>query len=221
MEKRQFLERSALIPGGNLILDGLYQKGSRDLAAVIAPPLAPEGGSMNSPVVAELVYALFQKGCHTLRFNFRGVEASTGVVSEEYGAGEEDFRAAMEFIIEATGVPWINAVGYSFGALIAHRVASQDNRVNKVVMVAPPIKVFDFKPLNSLSHPLLIIAGQNDPLCPPDQLKPLLESLGNSATLRIIPRADHSFTNGLSSLGKITGEFIIKGSKDSRVRGFK
>ncbi|UCD85552.1 MAG: hypothetical protein JSU92_05010, partial [Deltaproteobacteria bacterium] len=109
MVKRQFLERPALIHCGELILDGLYQKGSRDLAAVIAPPLPRDGGSMSSPVVAELAYALFQKECHTLRFNFRGVEASTGVLSEEYRAGEEDFRAALEFIIETTGVPWINA----------------------------------------------------------------------------------------------------------------
>ena len=212
MAKRQFLERPALIHCGDLIIDGLYQKGSRDLAAVIAPPLPRDGGSMSSPVVLELAYALFQKECHTLRFNFRGVEASTGVISEEYGAGDEDFWAALEFTIEATGIPWINAVGYSFGAFIAHRVASRDNRVGKVVMIAPPITLLDFRPLSSLSHPLLIITGQNDPFCPPDQIKPLLESLGKSVTLKIIPQADHNFLIGLSQVGKEVGEFIIKKS---------
>src|SRR3954466_7265194 len=73
----QYLERSVVIGD----LDALYHRGRRDPPCVIASPHPAMGGSMVSPVIAELAWALSRAGHATMRFNYRGVGASHGVTS--------------------------------------------------------------------------------------------------------------------------------------------
>src|SRR5579862_2867810 len=84
-------------------------------AAVVCHPHPRGGGTMNNNVVYRLAKALVEGGVATLRFNFRGVGASTGTYDE--GRGEEDdARAALAFLrARHPAVPlWI--AGFSFGA---------------------------------------------------------------------------------------------------------
>ena len=71
----QFLERSVVVGD----LDALYHRGTRDPPCAIAAPHPALGGSMVSPVVAELAWALTRAGHPTLRFDYRGVGASRGI----------------------------------------------------------------------------------------------------------------------------------------------
>ena len=68
----QFLERSVVVGD----LDALYHRGTRDPPCAIAAPHPALGGSMLSPVVAELAWALTRAGHPTTRFDYRGVGAS-------------------------------------------------------------------------------------------------------------------------------------------------
>ena len=55
------------------------------------------GGTMHTKVVYQAAKALARIGCAVLRFNFRGVGRSAGIVRR--GRGErEDFRAALDFM---------------------------------------------------------------------------------------------------------------------------
>ena len=90
----QFLERSVAIPtAGGLVLDGLYHRGVRAPACVLAAPHPALGGSMTVPAINELAWALTRAGHPTLRFDYRGVGASQGTsqhrgaLLEEWGGG--------------------------------------------------------------------------------------------------------------------------------------
>src|SRR5712671_4968785 len=68
-------------------------------AAVFCHPHPLHGGTMNNNVVYRVAKALNDAGAAVLRFNFRGVGASTG--SHDAGAGEEDDAlAALDFLAE-------------------------------------------------------------------------------------------------------------------------
>src|SRR5436190_3577840 len=68
-------------------------------AAVVCHPHPLGGGTMNNNVVYRLAKALHEAGVAVLRFNFRGVGASTG--RHDGGAGEEDDTlAALETVAQ-------------------------------------------------------------------------------------------------------------------------
>ena len=82
---------------------------------VICHPHPLYGGDMDSPVVARMAEACADRGLATLRFNFRGVGASTGRHDE--GRGEQDdLRACLEHLKESLGGDArVAPAGYSFG----------------------------------------------------------------------------------------------------------
>ena len=87
-------------------------------AAVVAAPHPLMGGSMGSPVVAEIARACQRAGAASLRFNWRGVGASAGAPSDDWAQADADFQAALDFLGEAVSAPPV-ACGYSFGSLAA------------------------------------------------------------------------------------------------------
>ena len=90
-------------------------------AVVFAHPHPLQGGTMHTKTVFQGAKGLARSGCAVLRFNFRGVGASTG--SFDAGPGElDDFRAAITFITaHYPGVP-VWAAGFSFGSWVALEV---------------------------------------------------------------------------------------------------
>jgi alpha/beta superfamily hydrolase len=91
----QFLERSVAIPtGSGLVIDGLYHRGVRGPACVIAAPHPALGGSMTVPAINELAWALTRAGHPTLRFDYRGVGASQGQ-SRHKGALLEEWSGGL------------------------------------------------------------------------------------------------------------------------------
>src|SRR3989454_11469382 len=114
----QYLERSVVVGG----LDALYHRGTREPPCAIAAPHPALGGSMLSPVVAELAWALTRAGHPTLRFDYRGVGASRGLSRHAAGAmriadlREEvgDLQRTCEHLLASTQMTEVCAVGYSF-----------------------------------------------------------------------------------------------------------
>src|SRR5204863_4887142 len=86
------------IPVAHGQLEGILREASPAVAAaVVCHPHPLGGGTMNNNVVYRAAKALVAGGVTTLRFNFRGVGASTGV--HAHGVGEEeDARAALDFL---------------------------------------------------------------------------------------------------------------------------
>ncbi|MFQ5514217.1 MAG: alpha/beta hydrolase [Myxococcota bacterium] len=176
-----------------LTLEGVWQAG-KERAAVIAPAHPIYGGSLEHPVVNEIAYALYREGFASLRFNWRGVGASQGVMSGDPGAAERDYRAALEHVACTVPGP-LTACGYSFGAAAALRVGLGDERVRSLLLVAPPIDLIVDQPLEALERPLHVIVGSHDAFAPVTALSELLEPLP-CARLDVIPKADHFFAGG-------------------------
>src|SRR5687768_12449681 len=118
------------------------------------------GGDMENPVVIRAAEVCQAAGLATLRFDFRGVGASTGMHDE--GRGEQrDLEAALDHLaaVLPPGAP-VAAVGYSFGAAVTGRVALR-RPVAGAALIAPALAMPALADLGDLSRfegPLLIVA---------------------------------------------------------------
>jgi alpha/beta superfamily hydrolase len=207
----QFLERSVPIRSGALLLDGLYHRGDQRPPCVLASPHPALGGSMTATVIAELAWQLTQAGHATLRFDYRGVGGSQG--HSRHAAGQvrplrppeladeaEDLLAASEQLAQTAGGGPVCAIGYSFGAGVVLSQA-RDARFDRLALVAPPTRLFDFGPLRETDKPVLVVCAEDDAYCDRGLLQRLIEPLGARARLVVIPESDHVFRRGLTELG--------------------
>lgn len=212
----QFLERSVVV--GNL--DALYHRGQRAPPCTLASPHPAMGGSMTSPVIAELAWALTRAGHPTLRFDYRGVGASRGSSRHRAGSMEigdvpdevEDLLAACDQLLATARMPKACAVGYSFGAAVA-LAAAPDPRIDRIVLIAPPTRLHDFSPLASLDKPALVVCAHHDAYCDRAAVRLPAEGL-----LEVIPHADHFFARGLTDLGKHVAAWL-RGGRPEFVAG--
>ena len=135
--------------------------------------------------------ALIEVGFSTLRFNFRGVGESGGGYGE--GVGEiEDVRGAVDFSMAELGadVP-LYLLGYSFGSYVGTKGVVEDERINALICISPPVAIYDFAVLREEGRPKLIVTGERDVICPVGPVEELYLSLPEPKTLHIVPGADH------------------------------
>lgn len=212
--KGQFLERMTVVQRGEVGLEALYHRGDVPPPVVLAAPHPGLGGSMDSPVVAEAAWALTRAGHATLRFNYRGVGASQGGWDE--GAFDDgDLEAAMAHLAETADHPRVALVGYSYGTLVATRVAARHPEVPLLALVAPPLGLLEVEAaLEALARreggpPLVLaIAPTDDPWCPPGRLGRALEAFEERATLDVVAGADHAFGRGLPEMGRLLADYF-------------
>jgi uncharacterized protein len=170
---------SISIPAPAGTLEGRFLPGSAGPGVVITHPHPLFGGSMNNNVVWTAERAFRSRGFATLCFNFRGVGRSTGT----YGNGEAeaaDVAAALDFLRERTPGP-LYLLGYSFGAFVAGRALLQGVAVQGAVFIAPPIAFMDLSWLPRVPGLCLVVAGDQDDICPLADLRRLLASTAPAA----------------------------------------
>jgi alpha/beta superfamily hydrolase len=151
----EVLERMTTVttPSSEL-LEALWQSGGvgddHRLPVLLCPPHPRLGGSMDSAVLAELVWHLGRRRHPTLRFNHRGVGASQGPlalpplpcaadVDVDLGPLVDDARAALDHLLASTGARTAAVVGVSVGALVAAQLLHAHDAVERGVLVAPPV----------------------------------------------------------------------------------
>lgn len=197
-------ERAVTVPVGALALDALYVAPDPAVedagGAVIAPPHPLHGGSMDSPVVAELSWALSRGGMATLRFDWRGVGASAGRPSGDAEDARADYAAALEQLAESVSGRLV-AAGYSFGAAAAVRASASSPRVRALVLVAPPPAMLDRDVLAARPREVLIVAGARDRIAPAAELETIARDLPRARVVTIA-EADHFFGAGLGEIGR-------------------
>jgi uncharacterized protein len=154
---------------------------------------------MDSPVVDRIVEVCAARGVATLRFNFRGVGASSGRHDE--GRGEQDdVRASLTHLRDLLGGgARVALAGYSFGAAMV-AAAAMSVPVAGLALVAPPIRVADLHRPVTVAGPIVVVAGAEDQYCPPSALETLRAMLPE-ATVVVIEGADHFFFGSLMPLG--------------------
>jgi len=160
---------------------------------------------MDNPVVIRVAEVAQSVGVATLRFNFRGVGTSSG----KHGGGEaeqEDVRAALDALAERLPeASSIGLAGYSFGALVATRVAAATD-LPALALVAPPLGMYDPDFLTQVPGPTLLVTGSRDQYCPVEALGRLGQRLG--ATVEVIEGAEHFFFGKLFPLGEAVERWL-------------
>jgi uncharacterized protein len=169
-------------------------------AAVVCHAHPLQGGMMHFKVVFRAAKALQSAGLAALRFNFRGVGRSEGAY--DHGAGEqEDARAAL-FALEDRfpGLPLVLG-GFSFGSVMALRVAARDRRVRAAFALGYPI-AFDADRgyLAGITVPRLFVQGERDQSGPGEALRALAAPWPPPREVVVIPGADHFFDGHLDAL---------------------
>jgi len=164
-------------------------------AAVMCHPHPSYGGTMHTKAVYRAAQALNEVGLVTLRFNFRGVGASTG--NHDGGVGEEsDVLDALNWLErEYPGLALVVG-GFSFGSLVGMRVGAKDDRVRALLGIGLPIDLehYDYSFLSGTRKPVLIVQGEDDEFGSGATTAELVGGLEGHVRLVRIAGSDHYFT---------------------------
>ena len=181
-------------------------------AALLCHPHPLYGGSMNNRVIYRAAKGAADAGFAALRFNFRGVGASSG--SYDHGNGEKrDVAALMDWLEHRyPGLPQV-LIGFSFGAWVGLQVGCHDPRIMALVGLGPPLKAYDFDFLFDNEKPLLLVAGSDDEYCPQDSLKAFAKRLPPTSAVRWVEGADHFFKEKLDQVRQVVHDFFLTQGK--------
>ena len=182
-------------------------------AVVFAHPHPQFGGTMHTKAVYQGAKGLTRIGCVVLRFNFRGVGRSAGTFDE--GQGEkEDFRAALDYISTRYAGTRLWAAGFSFGAWVALEVGAEDDRVQALIGIAPPVATsvsgMDYKFPNTVvsTKPKFFVQGEADEVCPIQGMWAFYAQLQEPKELVIIDGADHLFEGKTPEVGEALEDLL-------------
>jgi alpha/beta superfamily hydrolase len=194
-----------IVPGPAGKLEGLLQTRDPDapaIAALVCHPHPAHGGTLHNKVTHRAASTLFDLGASALRFNFRGVGKSEG--SFDDGRGElEDARAALAYLRDRYPHARVWLAGFSFGSWIAARLASDPSesaKIERLILIAPPIHRANFETLRTLTTPKLVVQGTADDLCPHADLEREFPTWAEPKEVRIIEGATHFFDKRLGDL---------------------
>jgi alpha/beta superfamily hydrolase len=201
------VEERLEIKAGEISLEARFSPGPGTSGVVITHPHPLYGGSMDNNVVWTAARAYGDLGWSTLRFNFRGVGASTG----RYGDGlaeVEDVAGAMAFFKSRVPGPCF-LVGYSFGAAVAARALLEGLRAAGAVLISPPIAFMDLGFLSETPGLSLIVVGDEDDLCPLAEVEDLCRRRQPPMDLRVVSGADHFFGGREAELYRILKDYPL------------
>lgn len=195
-------------PAGNLQVhvDRPVAASDPPRVVVICHPHPQFGGTMDNKVVTTLARAATDVGCHAVRFNFRGVGASTGTYDE--GRGEaEDARAVFKWAAEQWPARPPALAGFSFGAWVAIRLAFGVSP-SHLLTVAPPVDRFAGTPDRAPHCPWWLIQGMADEVVDADRVIKWAEALATPPHIIRLPGVTHFFHGQLSVLRSLARKFF-------------
>jgi uncharacterized protein len=186
-------------------------------AVVLAHPHPTRGGNMRSLVTGSLFGALAGAGVAVIRFNFRGVEGSTGTY--DHGVGEQrDILAAIDALAPITeGLP-LAVSGWSFGADTS--LAVTDPRLAGWAPVAPPLRFLEAESLGAGAdpRPKCAVMARHDQFRPPEEAEPLLAGWLNVES-HVVEGADHFFVGRTEKVAGIVIDWLARLAGVSRPDG--
>lgn len=174
-----------LIPGAVGVLEAVLDIAKADVRerlsnppiAVVCHPHPQHAGTMNNKVAHTVAKAFAEMGVTTLRFNFRGVGESQGDFDQ--GIGEvDDLLAAVDWLRARNPQAPLWLAGFSFGAYVALSGQAR-TRAGRLLLVAPPVAMFDFPPEGGVDIPWMVVQGSNDEIVDPSQVSAWVQQQAN------------------------------------------
>jgi hypothetical protein len=176
------------------------------VTAVICHPHPLHGGSMQNKVVHTLARSFAGLGARTVRFNFRGVGGSTGAF--DHGRGEtDDLLRVIEWARARRPQDELWLAGFSFGSYVALQ-ASARTGVQQLVLVAPPVSLYDFSVLALPACPVLVVQGGADEVVPAAEVVRWVEQLNPPARLAYLDGVSHFFHQRLNDLRTVVTDAL-------------
>ncbi|MBL8270782.1 alpha/beta hydrolase [Steroidobacter sp.] len=187
-------------PAGTLeaLLDAPAETGSPAAVAIVCHPHPQFGGTMTNKVVYSLAKAFNEAGAPAIRFNYRGVGASTGTYDE--GNGEtDDALAVLDWAAQRYPGAQLWLGGFSFGGAVAIRAAAQRN-VTRLVSVAPAIRRVSVDTSSLPQCPWLIVQGDRDELVDANDIQSWAAALPEAPRVALLEGVEHFFHGRLNEL---------------------
>ena len=177
------------------------------LGVVITHPHPTYGGSMHTPVPAALFQRAGELGLTALRFNFRGVGASTGA-HDEGRAERSDVEAALAYVADLTEGGLL-LTGWSFGADVS--LAVDHDRLAGWMPVAAPLAVVPVEEMvaPSSAKPKHLLVPEHDQFRSPAAAATTTEAWP-ATTQHTVPGTDHFLAGGLGVVMDQLSEFVAK-----------
>jgi alpha/beta superfamily hydrolase len=211
------------VPRALRTVDGLVLEGKARLpattsrAVVLCHPHPLYGGSMDNAIIVVIARAIRDSAgdeVGTIRFNFRGVQGSEGNYDE--GRGEVlDALSAVDAVRRDLPDARISLLGYSFGSWVALRAAFEHEAVERVGLVAPAARMFEYPQQGaSRALPIEIVVGDHDEFVHIDDARVLAHRLG--ASLTVLSGADHAFVRRRREVADAMVPFLIGRAHESR-----
>jgi alpha/beta superfamily hydrolase len=167
-------------------------------SVVICHPNPSQGGTMRNKVVTMLERSLRESGLATVRFNFRGIGASTGAF--DHGDGETgDLVAVAQWLRKARPNDALWLAGFSFGSYIALRCA-RSLAADALITVAPPADRYEFGELATPDCHWLVVQGEEDEVVDPQSVFDWIDTLDPKPVLVRMPDTGHFFHRRLMDL---------------------
>ncbi len=169
--------------------------------AIICHPHPLYGGTMQNKVVHTLAKSCLKLGMPAIRFNFRGVGASEGHF--EHGLGEQqDCIAVAQWARQQYPNRPVWLAGFSFGSFVAYQVFAKIN-AERLLLVAPPVGLFEFQPMESINIPWCVIQGKQDEITSPESVETWVNKQSNPPEFYYLDDVSHFFHGKLNVLREI------------------
>jgi len=210
-----------MYPKGNLFIPASHGRleailkeptGEPRGVGVVCHPHPLGGGTMHNKVVFRAAAGLVDAGLITLRFNFRGVGASTGEHGEIEG-GMEDVRDVLDYAAKAYPGQPITLAGFSFGSRTGMAVGMNDDRVVRLITIGTPVdKYGDYEFLTQVRKPILFVHGDRDEFGALENLNALYERVAENTDAELVAFQDcgHFFDDDLDALREAIASWVKK-----------
>jgi alpha/beta superfamily hydrolase len=176
------------------------------LVVVVAHPSPQYGGDMKSNVVSALFSGAPTMGVAVVRFNFRGVGASTG--HHDGGPAErDDLHAALDHCATESATLPLAIAGYSFGAEVALTV--DHPRSIGWFVVSPVFRMFPANQVVASSdpRPKRLVIAEHDQYAPPVGARESTRGWA-ATTIEVATMTDHFFGAGTQTVVDAFGRFV-------------
>jgi alpha/beta superfamily hydrolase len=200
------MESEANFTSDGFEIEGRLFEGDRGKGAVVTHPHPLYGGNMQNNVVSAVSLAYQKAGFTTLRFNFRGVGGSQGHYADGIGE-QEDVGTAVTWL-KNRGIRHIELAGYSFGAWVNALAVKDGLKVDRMIMVSPPVAFIEFKGITGISSLKWIVTGSRDDIAPANRVEKLFPTWNAAAKFEVINGADHFYGGYEGNLEAVLMDFL-------------
>lgn len=203
------------IPASHGTLEAILKEpaGTMRGAALVCHPHPLGSGTMHNKVVYRAAAGLVEAGLVALRFNFRGVGASTG--AHDDGDGEkQDVKDALRFLTENYPNQPLTLAGFSFGSRVGSEVALDDERILRLISIGTPVDKYDFSFLKRCRKPILFVHGDRDEFGAVENLGKLVEQVeAPDKELIVFENCGHFFDEHLNELKTAVRDWTLARQK--------